>query len=250
MRQLLPTAPDDITMEALDLIYANDARPRPATRPWILSNMIVSTDGATAIGGRSGQLGGPADWRAFHALRAVADVIMVGAGTARAEHYGPPKVTEEQQARRVARGQAPVPRIALITGRLDLDLGSALFVDSPVRPLVFTGTRPSADQLAAASEVADVIIAGTDNVDLVAATVALHDLGVNIVLSEGGPTLNGHLAEADLFDEKCVTIAPLLVGGSAPRSVHDADLAHPLDLRLDRVIEDDGMLLLRYVRAN
>jgi riboflavin biosynthesis pyrimidine reductase len=246
MRQLLPTPIDDVDPDEL---YATDARPAPAGRPWVLANMIASADGAASIEGRSGQLGGPGDRLVFRALRAVADVILVGGGTARAEHYGPPRPSADQQAARRDRGQAPVPRIAVVTGRLDLDLSSPLFTDSPTRPIVITGTRPSPEQLAEASEVAEVVVAGTDTVDLAAGVAALAELGAGVVLCEGGPTLNGQLLAAGLVDEWCMTVAPLLAGGDAGRIAHGPPPGRPESLQLDRVLEQDGLLLLRYVRA-
>jgi hypothetical protein len=93
--------------------YAEPARRRVDGRPWLLVNMIASLDGAVALGERSGGLGGPADQRVFAHLREIADVIVVGAGTARAESYGPPRKA----------GQ----RIGVVTRRANLDWTSPLF---------------------------------------------------------------------------------------------------------------------------
>jgi hypothetical protein len=63
--------------------------PSARTRPAVRLNMIASIDGATAVAGVSGGLGGPADQALFAVLRSQADVVLVAAGTVRAEHYGP-----------------------------------------------------------------------------------------------------------------------------------------------------------------
>ncbi len=55
----------------------------------VRANMIFSADGAAGFQGRAGPLSCPADQQLLRALRAYADVVLVGAGTARAEHYGP-----------------------------------------------------------------------------------------------------------------------------------------------------------------
>ncbi len=213
MRQLLPDLLEDVDVDAL---YAGDAREGPVDRPWVMSNMISSIDGAAAIDGASGALGGPGDKAVFSALRSVADVVLAAAGTVRAEHYRPPQTTAAQQAGRVARGQQPFPRIAVVSGRLDLDYTAPLFApDSPSRPIVITGTRPSPEQLGRASEVAEVIVAGADRVDLGEALRRLGALGARVVLCEGGPSLIGQLVADDLVDESCLTISPLLVGGDA-----------------------------------
>ena len=90
-------------------------------RPWVVVNMVSSLDGATAIDGKSSVLGDDDDLELFRALRAAADVILVGAGTARAENYGPVRLSAERVERRRALGLPDVPRIAVLTGRLDLE---------------------------------------------------------------------------------------------------------------------------------
>ena len=66
--------------------------------------MISTLDGATSFAGRAGGLGGPGDKLLFSVLRSLADVVLVGAGTARAEHYGPVKLPVEVQCRRASGG--------------------------------------------------------------------------------------------------------------------------------------------------
>ena len=76
---------------------------------WLRANFIASLDGAATFGGKSGQLGGWAPG-VFNVLREVADVILVGAGTVRAEGYSGARTTVAQRQRRQARGQSEVPR--------------------------------------------------------------------------------------------------------------------------------------------
>ena len=64
--------------------------------------MIESADGAAAVDGLSGGLGGSADHEIFGLLRALAGVILVGAGTVRAEAYRPARVAPRWA--RAARG--------------------------------------------------------------------------------------------------------------------------------------------------
>jgi riboflavin biosynthesis pyrimidine reductase len=249
VRQLLPAGVDDLD---LDAAYLADLRPALATRPWVVLNMVVSVDGATTVEGRSGGLGGTADHIAFAALRSVADVILVGAATVRAERYGPPRPSQIHQAQRVARGQSPFPRLAIVSGRLDLDLDSSLFTDSPNRPYVITSQSPT-DPVVALEAIrarADVIGRGEGHADVAAALEALRDDGVEVVLCEGGPTLNDQLLAGGLVDELCVTIAPLLAGGTSKRMIAGPAPAQARSMRLDRVVEDEDALLLRYVRPD
>lgn len=247
VRQLLPHPADEVdVVEA----YAADDRPVPAGRPWVLVNMVASADGATAVEGRSGALGGPADRAAFTAIRAVPDVILVAAGTARAEGYGPPRTPPALQEARRARGQSAKPRIAVVTRRVDLDLDADLFHDPGSRCLVVVPEDADPARVEAVAAVADVVAAGHGGVDLGACLGHLHGAGVRTVLAEGGPSLLGQLVAMDLVDELCLTLSPALVAGGSARIVHGPDLPGGLaPLRLERVLEQDGTLLLRYVVA-
>jgi riboflavin biosynthesis pyrimidine reductase len=238
-----------------------DARTPPATRPWVMINMIASADGAAADpSGRSGGLGGPADKAMFAAVRAVADVVVAGAATVEAEDYGPARLSPAARARRRDRGQAEVPRIAVLSASLRLDPGSRLFRESPpgsrlfresppdTRPVVLTTSIADADRRAALAAVADVHDVGDDRVDLARALDLLHTaLGARIVLCEGGPATNAQLIAADLVDELSLTVAPSLVGSDARRIAQGGEaVLRPLDLT--RVMTADGFLFLRWAR--
>jgi riboflavin biosynthesis pyrimidine reductase len=243
MRQLLPE-PGDVEPAAA---HADAERSAPEGRPWVLVNMVASVDGATAVDGVSGGLGGSGDHEVFSAVRAVADVILVAAGTARAESYGPPRTPPARQAERIARGQAPYPRLALVTGSLDLDPGSPMFTEAPEPPLVYTVADAPPDRRLALTTVADVMEAGDGHVDLAEVFTDLAHRGVRVVLAEGGPGLNGQLVAAGLVDELNVTFSPHLVGGSSKR-LAVGDEAAPADLDLAHLWEHDGALFARYVR--
>lgn len=243
MRQLLPAHLDDVDPFT---VYAADARAPRDGRPWLLANMISSLDGATHVNGLSGALGNAADRQTFQAIRAVADVILVAAGTARSEHYHPITTTPELAAARAARGQAERPRLAILTRHIDLDLDGELFT-APQPPIVLTTEAAPVGRVRHAEARTDVIRFRGERVEVADALVALGGLGAGVVLSEGGPTLIGQLATDDLLDEMCLSVSPVLVGGDAAR-VTDvaATMLHRFELA--RVLEEDGMLLLRYLR--
>lgn len=248
MRRLHPGPPADVTpLEA----YADP--PVAAGRPGVRLNFVASLDGAITIDGRSGGLAGDADRRAFRAMRAHADVILVGAGTARAEDYGPPRLPDDHVAARLARGAPALPRLAVVTHSLALDWGARMFAGAGegARPLVVTHAGAPADARARAGAVADLVVAGDSSVDLGAALRALGERGVESVLCEGGPALSAGLAAAGLVDELCLTVSPRLVGGDARRLLDGP----PTDgragaMRLHAVLEEDGFLFLRHRRAN
>jgi 5-amino-6-(5-phosphoribosylamino)uracil reductase len=241
VRRLLPDPVDPV--DPLD-VYGDP--PTAEGRPGLRVNMVASADGATTVRGLSGGLGGPADRALFHALRALTDVILVGAGTVRAEGYGPPRLSGEEVAARERRGQEPLPRIAVVTRSLGLDWGSALFARPTSRPIVLAPADAPPDRLARAREVAEVVLAGAGGVDLPGVFAMLGHEGVRTVLCEGGPALNGRLATAGLVDELCLTVAPLLTAGDAKRIVDGPVLDPPPVMALASACEEDGFLFLRY----
>jgi riboflavin biosynthesis pyrimidine reductase len=253
VRQLFPspadpsdTPSDDAQVDPLE-VY-DEVREAPEGRPWVIVDMVSSVDGATAVAGRSGGLGGPGDKAVFRALRAVPDVILVGAATARVERYGPVRLDDEVRARRVARGQSSLPRLALVSGRLDLDPDAVMFTEAAETPLVFT-TERAAEQGGRFEGRAELVALGPTSVDLTKAVAELDRRGAQVVLAEGGPHLNGQLVAAGLVDEWCQSVAPMLVAGDSARVAHGTDPAAPVRLVLHRLLEQDGYLFLTYRRA-
>ena len=244
MRQLLPEPGDVDPLTA----YLAAARPAPAGRPWVAMSMVSSLDGATAVGGRSGPLGGTPDREVFRAVRAIADVVQVAAGTFRTEGYGPVRLSEESRAARVAAGRSPEPpRLAVVSASLDVDLSRP--AEGPVRPLVLTTEDADPGRRADLEEQVEVRAHGTGTVDLADALAGLHADGVGIVVCEGGPSLNAARVGADLVDEWCVTLAPAIVGGDSRRVVDGAtEVGTGQPLELVSLLEADGVLLGRWVR--
>jgi len=240
MRQLQPEAND------VDLVGAYGRLGRLADRPAVRLNMIASVDGAASVSGRSGALGGPADKALFGILRSLADVVLVGAGTMRAEMYGPAVLDSAARARRQGWGIAAVPPIAVVTRACRLDWGSPFFADAEARPMVITVSSSAAADRAAAAEVADVIGAGDDEVDMALAISALGERGHDNILAEGGPGIASQLAAAHLLDELCLTVSPMLVGGKARRILDGPAVDPPTSFELANVLTADGYLFLRY----
>jgi riboflavin biosynthesis pyrimidine reductase len=220
--------------------------PSAVDRPSVRLNMIVSVDGGTSWNGVSGGLGGPADKALFAIMRTLPDAVLVASGTMRAEHYGPVVLPSEVQDARRARGQRPVPPIAVVSQRCDFDWDSDFFTAATERPVVITVSAADASNVARARDVADVIIAGDELVDLRIAVDELGGRGVEHILAEGGPTLNGELASAGLLDELCVSLAPLLASGDAKRILAGSALAQLERVRLRSILEEDDYLFLRY----
>lgn len=237
IRQLLPEPAEVDTLEA----YAV-----PVGVRHVRVNMVASVDGAAAVDGRVGALTGPADQQLLHELRTLCDVLLVGAGTLRAEGYGPLVLTEQEQRARTGRAQAPVPRLAVLSRSLDLDLTAPVFVEATARPLVVTSRAAPADRRRAADRVADVVVAGEDDVDLGLALDLMAGDDLPLVLSEGGPGVLAQLLVGGLVDELCLAISPTVVSGPATRITAGPSFHPSRSLRLSGVAERDGFLFLRY----
>ena len=243
MRRLHPDPADSVDLAAA---YAVPKRLLRHLRV----NMVSSADGAATIEGRVGALTSTADQALLHLLRALADVVLVGAGTIRAEGYGPIRIPDAWQQIRLDRGQQPFPPVAVLTRSLDLDLRAPLFTDATSRPLVLTCAGSPAERRSEAAEVADVVVAGEEYVDLASAAEALAERGLVHVLSEGGPQLLSELFSAGLVDELCLALAPLIVGGHDTRITSGPRMSPPTGMELAQVLEEEHFLFLRYVRQS
>ena len=212
----------------------------------VRANMISTLDGAaTGPDHVSGSINGAADLRVFQALRAVADVVLVGAGTVRAEGYGSLDVPPRLEGTRRARGRVAPPELAVITRSGDLP---AALLDARRPPLVVTtAANPHVDALRGRVGGQRVVVAGEHEVDLVVTLRALVDRGLTSVLAEGGPSLLAELVARDLVDDLFLTWSPTLVGGPAPRVLDGGPwLAPPREATLVHLLHADGVLLGRW----
>jgi riboflavin-specific deaminase-like protein len=211
-------------------------------RPFLFLNMVASADGRASFEGRTAGLGSEADTRMLTELRAVAEAVLVGTGTIRAEGYGRLVRNAERIARRRAAGMADTPTAVLISRAFDIPWDAPLFdaADQPV--IVYTGARGEPPAVAAPVEVV--------RLDDPAPGPVMADLrarGIRSLLCEGGPTLNSALLEAGVVDELFLTISPQLAGeDGAPRIVEGKGLPSPVGMTLAWVLRHGGELYLRY----
>ncbi|MEO7121589.1 MAG: pyrimidine reductase family protein [Lacisediminihabitans sp.] len=242
--RLLAPAEQALTDDQLVEFYTVADR----STPWLRSNFVASLDGAATHDGLSAGLGSAADQRVFHALRWIADVVVVGAGTVRAEGYGGSLLGASAVQWRTQHGLAPHPAFAIVSARLDLDPASKVFVNAPQRPLVITCATAPTDRRAALAEVAEVIDCGDTRVETAIMKSELAARGLPQMHSEGGPHLLGAMIEDRAIDELCLTLAAQIEGGVA-RRITDGHGAVPTTMKLAHaLLGDDGTLLLRYIR--
>ncbi|CAL9386647.1 hypothetical protein SUDANB6_01173 [Streptomyces sp. enrichment culture] len=218
---------------------------------WLRANMVSTLDGAAQHEGRSQPISGAADMRIFGTLRALADVVVVGAQTVRQEGYRPARARAEFAELRRAAGQGPAPAVAVVSAGLELDFSLPLFTSPLVPTLILTGAAAAPDRIAAAERAgARVVIAGDGaGVEPARAVRALADLGHTRLLTEGGPRLLGQLVAAGVLDELCLTVSPTLTAGDAQRIAAGPSVEVPRRFELVSLLEEEGFLFSRYRRA-
>ena len=230
------------TLDAEDLLAAY---PWPDQGRWVRAMMVTTLDGAAAgPDGRSGSISSPVDGQVFDSVRRLADVVLIGAGTLRAEQYGPMRAVEADADRRREAGQAPAPQLAVVSGSLDLPWDLPVWSGSTLTPLVLTGPSPDAAALALAQRHTTVLTCP----DLTPATLldALTDRGLRRIVCEGGPTLLEAVVAADLLDEADITVSPVFAGtAKTPRTGGLAEVAR---FEMAHLIAAESYLMARYVR--
>jgi riboflavin biosynthesis pyrimidine reductase len=250
LRMLLPgeTVVGDLgtrraeAMQSLADLYAFPD-PVPASG-WVRASMVSTVDGAAfGADGRSGSVSSPADRALFSVLRGLADVILVGAGTARAERYRLPEPKPEFADRRADAGQRPAPVLAVVS-RTATPSDLPWLCDDPSGALILlpetADTLRWRDSLGADR----VLVCGRQEVDPRCAIAGLAARGLPRIQVEGGPSWLGQIVATDLLDELCLTLTPMIAGGPGPRVVTGP--AADLRTRPVHLVECDGTLLGRW----
>jgi riboflavin biosynthesis pyrimidine reductase len=211
-------------------------------RPFVFANFVTTVDGRAAVGGRTEELGEEADLEMLLELRVLADAVLIGSGTLRAEGYGRLVGSEERRAARAAAGLSGDPLAVLISRGLDLPWDAGLFA-APEQPvLIYTGVDREAPEVAAPVEVVRI-----EGPSPAAALADLRRRGIRALLCEGGPHMLGSLVADGLLDELFLTVAPLLTGEEdAPRVVEGGDLPELVQAELLWVLRAGHELFLRY----
>ncbi|SEO50720.1 pyrimidine reductase family protein [Amycolatopsis saalfeldensis] len=232
----------DLADADLERLYSYPADPK-----WLAVNFVSSADGGVTVEGRSATLSTPADRIVYRLGNDLADVVLVGAGTALIEGFEGGQPDQQAAERRRRHGLDPIAPVAVVTSGRSLPPDAPVITKASVPTIVITSAAAPADLRAAWSAAgADVMVAGTDTVDFRAAVDGLVARGLPRIDCEGGPHLFASLAAAGAVDELRLTIAPLLIAGTASRIATGAGL-DPARLELASVLVEDGTLLLRYL---
>lgn len=176
------------------------------TSSWVRVNMVVSRDEQFVGANKTSRdLTGSEDLSLLLLLRALSDVLLVGANTARMENYRQPK-----RSSKFAFLERPTPRLAIVSQSLNFDLSSKLFSGGEHRTLIINaGATTVPGELAALCDIVHVPAGDNFGKRIIA---ALAEMDLPKVTCEGGPNLLAQLLSDDVVDEYDLAISPIVVG--------------------------------------
>ena len=239
---MLPEPPERLKAVA---VYHDVFFPKLEERPYVLINMVSSLDGKAAVEGAAGSIGSAIDRAVMRNLRAHADAVMIGASTLRAERLSL-SVTQDLAQQRVSLGLKPQPLAVLITVSGDLPLENHLLDATSDNLLVFASPSTPSLSLKKISSLASVEISTGLYETL---QVLKEQYAVDVLLVEGGSSLNHALVSEDLVDELFLTLSPKLLGGEAnstPTIIEGPSLEETIHANLVSIHAASGDLFLRY----
>jgi riboflavin biosynthesis pyrimidine reductase len=249
-------------------LYGPLRMPLSRARPYVISNFVTTLDGVVSLNEKGHASGG--DISGFSAqdrmvmglLRAIADVVIVGAGTLNVDRHHVwtaerilPSLADEYRRLRTALGKREAPLMTVVSGSGRLDLSLPVFASGEMRSLIVT-TSAGAKRLRKAKVPASVEIQSVRSARAIRARSIIERVRRvstgKLILVEGGPRLLGDFFADRVLDEQFLTLAPQIAG----RKPGDRRLSlvmgrtfapqSPLWGRLIDLRRGQGHLFLRY----
>lgn len=216
----------------LTRLYGSLRMPSPRARPHVFSNFVTTLDGVVSLNEKGHASGG--DISGFSAqdrmvmglLRAIADVVVIGAGTLGADsrHLWTaaaifPELAKEYRQLSQALGQGEAPLHVIVSGSGTVDLGLPVFASGKVQTLILT-TTPGAKRLLRQGVPDSVAVRAIGRSGRAISARAILDGVCRVrparrILVEGGPRLLGDFYAERLIDEQFLTLAPQIAGRDA-----------------------------------
>ena len=186
----------------------------PAERPYVLMNMVMSADGKVVIEGTEAGIGSKTDQRLMRELRGNADAVLSGASTLRATGTSSRLGDEALEQLRTARGKPRFPISVVLSRSGDLPLDKVFFTARDFDAVVYlSDAAPAARRAAIAATGRPLHTVPRAGEILAMLTHMRQSLGVQVLLVEGGPTLNAQMYALGVVDEYFLTLGPVIVGG-------------------------------------
>ncbi len=199
---------------------------RPPRAEWVRLNLVGSVSGgATGADGTSETLTNATDRVILGVIRMLADVVLVGANSVRAEGYFVPR--KAALAVVTSSGDLSEHRITNTGQRGPLLVLCPASAAARARDTV---TEPTATIM---------VVPDVDGILPAAAIItALRDAGYPSIVGEGGPMLAAHLLQSGVVDELCLTTSPVVNGASSPLFGGAEFAGRPV--ALDQLLVDDA----------
>jgi len=186
----------------------------PPGRPYVLVNMVMSLDGKVVVEGTEQGIGSKIDQRLMRELRVSADVILNGASTLRASGTSPRLGDPILEQVRISRGKPALPIGAVVSRTGDLPLERIFFTAPDFDAVVYLAkSAPAEKRKAIRATGRSVIDIPARNAFTAVLKHMRQDLKAEVLLVEGGPTVNAQLFRLGVVDEYFVTLGPVIVGG-------------------------------------
>lgn len=225
----------------------------PDDRPYVLINMVASVDGKVVIEETEQGIGSKVDQRLMRELRVNADMVMNGASTLRASGSSPRLGDAALEELRLERGLTRYPVGAVISRSGDLPLERIFFTARDFEAVVFLSEAAAPERRAAIAATGRRVVDLPSGDEVRAALrYQRRELGIRVLLVEGGPTFNAQLFHLDAVDELFQTIGPVIVGGRDSITSVEGDTAfnretvRHLDLISSLANEETSEVYLRY----
>lgn len=218
-------------------------------RPFTFINSAMSADGKISTKKRKQvKISGKTDFDRVDELRATSDAVMVGIGTILSDDPSLTVKSEERRKRRAAQDLDENPTRIVVDSKARMPLTADLFKKGAGKRIIVVSRAAPIECVEALKEKADIIVAGTDEVDLAEMARELKKRGISRLMVEGGATLNWAMARAGLVDQISVFVGNLIIGGKDAPTFMDgegiSDRADAMELQLIKYEPmDEGIVL-------
>lgn len=214
------------------------------TNSWIRANMVLTLDGNYVDTTDSSRgLSSDADLKLLLLLRAISDVVLVGAQTARLENYPIPKMREEH-----LEISSEAPRLCVVTHSMDLSPTLKMFQVQNEKPIIITKRNADSSWLDSLQSLKDLALIIVLDEPVTGQNIihSLRELALTKVVCEGGPSLLSLLQKDALIDEMDITYAPV-ISGKSPSS--PALGTTPSQWHCKSVIQEHNHLFTRFIKS-
>ena len=204
-------------MRTLGWTRDHGAMPDKSTRPKVIANFAISWDGKiSSYLGSPSNFSSPEDKLRLIRIRSEGDAVLVSGRTVAADSMTMGIPDAALRGERLARGQAEYPLRVVVSASGNLNPELRVFRAQFSTLIVFSSDRMPLSVREALRDSCTLVIApAADKLDLAWVLRTLKsDYGVSTLVVEGGGELLRGFLNAELLDEICLTVCPLVFGSS------------------------------------